>query len=94
MILHVDGKSTKEKSVTTATKISLFFVFIFSCINSTRAYSAVTAGSIASYITIAAEVLNPILQMFVSLSTIAVGITTIIVARNGFKKLKQEKKDD
>jgi len=83
-----------EKNVTTAMKISLFFIFIFSCINSTRAYSAVTGASIISWITIVANALNPIIEMGVGLATIAMTITTIMIARKKLKQMDKDAKDD
>lgn len=74
------------------TKISLAMIFISAMLESNRANATVFSGSVMASIAVHAEGINDILQMLVSLTTIAVGVTTIIVARYNFIKMK--KKDD
>lgn len=85
-------KSDTRMGLKTMMRVSLFMLFLGALFESNKANATVFSGSVVAAIAVHAEGINEILQMFVSLITIAVGITTIIVARYNFIKMK--KKDD
>lgn len=85
-------KAGRKENLTSMTmlKISAVFLLVYSVFKSTPGYSAVAVSSAVSAATAWADVLNPILEMGVSMSAIVVSIVTVLHYR---RKSKEADKD-
>ena len=72
----------------TLLKMSIALMFVSALLQSNRANATVFTGSIVANVAVHADEINSLLQALVSLTTIGVGITTMIVARYNYKKMK------